>query len=282
MPNWNGLASPSGDVCEECGIALEFDYHESAMVCPACGLVHRSLDGGFGETPALDASGVPVRHSDRRLGGLRDPGAPGARGYRGEHDGDAAAEVAVRAICRGLDCPDPWDALDMLRRAASGGWLRGFDPVTKAAACAYVALHSRGNPRCLSEVEEVCGYDGDRLARAVSRVRAGAGLGPLGPAEWRANTSRLTDRYCAKLGLPPATAACARRIVESECDRGCREMTKGSWSPSGFVAAVICVASARTGRRVTVRDVSEAVCIDVSTVGRHARGMRADHGREWP
>ena len=140
------------------------------------------------------------------------------------------------------------------------------------------------DPACfmvVSEVTEVGGCDRDRLAKAVSRVRIGTGLGPLAPAEWGANTSRLTDRYCAKLHLPPATAACARRIVESECDRRCREMTKGSWSPSGFVAAVIFVAAARTGCRVTARDVSEAVCIDVSTVGRYARMMRTDLNREW-
>lgn len=281
MPNQISLATSPADLCEECGHALEFDFHESAMVCPACGLVHSKLTGGFGETSAFDGSGMLIRGRDRRPGCLADPRAPGARSDHGNRRADAAAEVAVQSICRGLDCPDPWDALDMLHRAASGGWLKGFDPLTKAAACTYVALHARGNPRCLSEVTEVGGCDRDRLAKAVSRIRIGTGLGPLAPAEWGANTSRLTDRYCAKLHLPPATAACARRIVESECDRRCREMTKGSWSPSGFVAAVIFVAAARTGCRVTARDVSEAVCIDVSTVGRYARMMRTDLDREW-
>lgn len=281
MSNQSNLTTRSEDLCEECGHALEFDFHESSMVCPACGLIHSRLVGGFGETSALDGSGMLMRGRDRRPGGLADPRAPGARSDHGIRGADAAAEVAVRSICRGLDCPDPCDALDMLRRASSGGWLRGFDPLTKAAACTYVALHACGNPRCLSEVTGVGGCDRVRLAKAVSRVRIGTGLGPLTPAEWSANTSRLTDRYCAKLDLPSATAACARRIVESECDYGCREMTKGSWSPSGFVAAVIFVAGARTGCRVTARDVSEAVCIDVSTVGRYARMMRVDLDRGW-
>ena len=104
------------------------------MVCPACGLVHSKLTGGFGETSAFDGSGMLIRGRDRRPGCLADPRAPGARSDHGNRRADAAAEVAVQSICRGLDCPDPWDALDMLHDSASNGGKNPGEPLAIAIA----------------------------------------------------------------------------------------------------------------------------------------------------
>ncbi len=181
------------------------------MKCPACGLVHCRLMRGFGESPTSTDPACRRGATTVALEASQTPGPPvhqrpqqPRNGHR--HGSHNPLDLPRAGLSRPLGFPG------LLHRAASEGGFRGFNPLTKAAACAYVALHARDNPRCLSEVTEVGECNRDRLAKSVSRVRIGTSLGPLGPAEWDANTSRLTNRYCAELDLSPATATYARRI----------------------------------------------------------------------
>lgn len=282
------------DSCPECGASrLLVDAAHGETVCAACGLVladhmvdqgpeWRSFDA---ETRASrERTGAPLtllRH-DRGLSSEIDARGRDAAGKRLSADArrryarlrtvhrrtrtrrsrDRSLVLAFSEIERVgsvLDLPRPLReaAAGIYRRAADAGLPRGRSIEGVVAASVYAACRDAGHPRTLDEIAAAARLPKNELARTYRTLARELALkiAPATPAQY-------LPRTASRLGLKPETEALALALLRRVEAAG----LAASHAPFGTVAAVVYLATQRTGDHRTQDEVAEAAGVTPVTI----------------